>query len=206
MKKLIFLITLLFIPFMINASAVPELDLSSKSIHDEANLFDNVELNKLNRAIKRFELNSGIKFYLITVKNKEEIVSLINTIYDSYTPSSYRKDDDTLIMIYHDNSNFNLIEFSNRKYNTWNSNDLRKFSIYYLSPVENGMLSEYHILTNIEEWTKYFQKNNMINIIISSIITLFFTLIILKKIQLKYDYPKVIEVSDYINEDRVIVK
>lgn len=206
MKKTIFLITLLFIPLFINATTHPILDLSDESIHDEAKIFNNDEFNKLNNAIKRFELNSNIKFYLITVKTKEEVTSMSNIIHSSFKPNSFRKDDATLIMIYHDNSNFKLLKLSNQEYNAWRSEDLKRLDIYYLSQIDNGMLSEYHILTNIEEWTNYFQKNNAINVIISSVITLFFTLIILRKVQLKYDYPKVIEVSDYINEDRVIVK
>lgn len=205
MKKILLFILLLFLPFIINASIELELNLTKESIHDDANVFKTEEIKKLNDQIKRFEINSGIKFYLITVKTQEEINSLTNSIYYSFKPHSFRKDDATLILIYHDNNNYNFIKFSNKKYNSWESDDLKKFSTHYLLPLEVKTLPEYKILENIENWTKFFQKNNTINLVIGSLITLFFTLIIIRKILLKYDFPKIVEVTEYINEDKIKV-
>ena len=203
MKKIILLFLLLVIPFTLKAS---NLELGRESIHDDANIFSDVNEEKLNKLINRFELNSGIKFYLITIDENESISDKVNLIYENFKPKSFRLDNATLVLIYSSSQDYRLFQLSNRKYNSWDSDDLKKFENYHLKNIKKETLNENDIMTYLEEFNQFFLERNITNVIIISVISLLFTLVVLRKIFLKYDFPKVTEAIDYINVDKIKVK
>lgn len=205
MKKLFILLSfLLFIP-NINAESMDEFDFQKNDIYDYAEIFGDIEYDRLSEKIKEFELKSSIDLSIITVSSSVELSSMTDKLINMEVKNNKTIYLPSIVIVYEQNGGINLV--TNSLYNdVWDNSVLKKFEANKITKYDNIYIFDTELELMLQDWIDYYDDINLINIVLILTLAILASMVILKLLTRSYRPKLITEADKYIKEENIIIK